>query len=648
MRIIYFDLCAIFIYLIILWTCISRRLTRENTNRLFLLMSVLSLICSILDAVYVYTTYPVPLSAGRAAAGMAITFFYLALRNLTPVVYLVMLFSMTRTEFRLRPRFVRLLIEVPYLIVLALLVLNFFTRNVYSVTMETGYTRQPLMLCLYGIAMLYVLVGFGYCLYCRRYLVRHKWVSLVSVYLLNMVAVMIQFVRPDLLVEMFATACGLLMILLQAMRPEESIDSTLDVRSWKAYQADLANLLKTGQNLNIIVTQITNAYEVRSYLGDNRYDALIGRGLKKLEESLPQESGMRIDVYFERPGIIYVLVENCSISEEAIQTQTVQLIDQNMRSKREGILLKLKACLIRCPEDLSSFKDIITFGHRFPLLGTDDTNLYRACDLMTRRDFNVINHTEEILSRAIKEHSVEVYYQPIYDLRKKSFHSAEALARLKDPAYGMISPAIFIPAAEKSGLIIPLGEQIIEAVFRFLSENDLRSLGLDSVEINLSIAQCMDRKLYDTVLRLQTAYGIDPALIRFELTETTFDNIGETGQNNLKKLSKAGYGFALDDYGIGYTNIQRLSRLAFDIIKIDKSMVDELETSNGELIMRNTIHMMHDLHKHIVIEGVETEHALVILQEMAGDFIQGYYYSRPLPEQAYLSFLKPDRDAEQV
>lgn len=187
----------------------------------------------------------------------------------------------------------------------------------------------------------------------------------------------------------------------------------------------------------------------------------------------------------------------------------------------------------------------------------------------------------QILQRAVTGQSLQIYYQPIYDIHRKCFHSAEALARLIDPGYGMVSPAVFIPAAERSGLIVTLGEKIIESVYRFLSEHDIEALGLDCVEINLSVAQCMDQDLCGKVLRLQQQYGIDPRFIRFEITETTFGHISDVGQDTLKQLSGMGYRFALDDYGTGYSNIQCLSRTEFALIKIDKTLVDDLDKPHG-------------------------------------------------------------------
>ena len=105
-----------------------------------------------------------------------------------------------------------------------------------------------------------------------------------------------------------------------------------------------------------------------------------------------------------------------------------------------------------------------------------------------------------------------------------------------------------------------------------------------------------------------------------------------------------GYSFSLDDYGVGYSNIQRMSKLPLDIIKIDKSLVDEMFTNDGRVIIKNTIRMMKGIHKELVVEGVETKEAVDALAEMSCDYIQGFYYSRPLPEDAFIQFMTAHSD----
>lgn len=169
------------------------------------------------------------------------------------------------------------------------------------------------------------------------------------------------------------------------------------------------------------------------------------------------------------------------------------------------------------------------------------------------------------------------------------------LARIIDTEYGLVSPAVFIPAAEEQGFIIPVGEAVLEQVFQFVAKHELNALGLSCIELNLSIAQCMDRSLPDKIRSLQEQYSVDPSKIILEITETTFENIGDVVMENVDKLLQMGYRFALDDYGIGYSNIQRINHLSLQYIKIDKSVIDDASSVNGRKILLHTVCMMQSI-----------------------------------------------------
>jgi predicted signal transduction protein with EAL and GGDEF domain len=148
------------------------------------------------------------------------------------------------------------------------------------------------------------------------------------------------------------------------------------------------------------------------------------------------------------------------------------------RKDQEEFWFDAKICQIAYPADLSDYNDIINVCHRFSLYGPDSQQYFMGSDIIKSRDFEIQNHIEEILDRAIKGDNLQMYYQPIFDVKDGKFHSAEALARLIDKKYGVISPLTFITAAERTGMIIPLGNAIIEKVFRFISENDLNRFGI--------------------------------------------------------------------------------------------------------------------------------------------------------------------------
>ncbi len=640
MRIIYFDICAIPLLLMILFVCFSRRMTRGMANRLFIAVVFISLFCTVSDLCMEITSSMVPLGPAMRVVCTVSANIYLAFRNANNAVLLLFLLALTRTTFLIRKRWVRILFALPYLLILFLLVQNLFTHTVFTVTSEAGYSRGPLMLALYGIALLYGLVGLAYCIFCRRYLPTGKWIALLSVYFMAHAAVLVQFFYPRLLLEMFCTALGEMLIMLSIMRPEERMDISVGMLSWASYQTDLRNILRSGEEVQILVIRISNSRELRIYLGDYEYDRSISEFADSLRAVRWQHPN-RVELYFERPGTMYLILAG---EEEGAEGLTERLLSE--RGSRpgqyaeQGVHLELHSCLIRCPEDLHSAEDIISLGHKFRRL--DDrkgrTTLL-ASEIVHSRTFAIESHITEIIERALKEGHIEMYYQPVYDVRSGSFHSAEALVRIEDPEYGLISPAVFIPAAETEGYIIPIGDTVLEEVFRFISEHDLDAMGLSYIEINLSVAQCMESSLPEKIRTLQERYGVDPSRINLEITETTFENIGEVMLKNINELIRMGYSFALDDYGIGYSSIQRINHIPLRLIKIDKSMLEEVYSANGRVILEYTVRMMQSIGKQLVVEGAETGDEVNILADMKCDYIQGFYFSRPLPAERLVYYI---------
>lgn len=645
MKNICFDLCAIPIYILILLAPNGRRMKSDRSYRVFRWMTVLSLLCAVADICMEYVVNPTPLSPAAVALGTFISFAYKLLRNAGLVIYIIFIFHITKTDYRIRSMKMHFLLWLPNALLVILLIQNFFTGNVFSVT-EAGYMRGPLLVLFYAVALLYGVTGIVYCVACKPYLETDKWLALLSVYALTGVAVYVQMVRPDLMVEMFSTAVGLLIVMIMVLRPEERMDAVTGALSWKSFLSDLHNTLLSGERIQLIVFHMPNAKERRYFLGDSSYNEFIREIVGAIQVYLKTQK-TEFQVYFEHPGNIYLTVEDhAGLDAERLLNGCLSAVRERLRSfNHRDMRFDPQVCLIRCPGDLVKQHDIINLCHHFPTLGKRGQTLFIASDIVASRDFDIENHIDEILLRSAEEHELEMYYQPIYDVREKRFRSAEALARLNDKEFGMISPAIFIPAAERSGSIQFLGREVIESVFRFISEHDLGELGLSFIEINLSVAQCMQYDLPDIILHLQEKYGVSPSQVNFEITESIFDNLSTIMDRNIRKLSEMGYSFSLDDYGVGYSNIQRLRRLPLSLIKIDKSLVDDMFTPDGGVIIRNTVHMMQGIRKELIMEGVETREAVETLDSMSCDFIQGFYFCRPLPAEDFVRFLKDNNNA---
>ena len=295
-------------------------------------------------------------------------------------------------------------------------------------------------------------------------------------------------------------------------------------------------------------------------------------------------------------------------------------------------------CLAKCPEDIDNFQSLISFGTDFHEKLPYNGEVIHADGSTVKRMVSLLTGMDSIIERALANHGFHVYYQPIYSIEKKRFVSAEALLRLIDEKEGFISPEIFIPAAEKSGAIHKIGDYVLTEVFQFIASSEYKKLGLEYIEINLSVSQCMHHGLADSILESMSRYGVSSNQVNLEITESAASYDQSVMSENLEQLSSAGLTFSLDDYGTGYSNMYRIAALPLKIVKLDKTFVNN-QNSKMWTILQNTVRMIKDLNMEIVVEGIETEEMVKKFSDLKCDFIQGYFFSKPIPQREFVEFI---------
>ena len=179
----------------------------------------------------------------------------------------------------------------------------------------------------------------------------------------------------------------------------------------------------------------------------------------------------------------------------------------------------------------------------------------------------------------------------------------------------------------------------MKKVFKFIASEEFIKLGLDYIEINLSMVDCMDNTLADRIIGLMKEYNISPRSINLEITESYDSLNNEASRDNINKLEQYGINFSLDDYGTGYSNIERFSKFPIKIVKIDKSLVDLANEESMKMVLKNTFKLISELRRETVVEGVETEEQVVMFEELGCNYIQGYYFSKPLPLNDFITFI---------
>ena len=301
--------------------------------------------------------------------------------------------------------------------------------------------------------------------------------------------------------------------------------------------------------------------------------------------------------------------------------------------------------ILKCPDYANSVDEIVKIMDYVDKIKVDLKDTIFRIDEAILEDKNQLARIEALVQDAIDNDGFEVHYQPIYSNSKKAFVSAEALVRLKDTeTMGYISPEMFVPIAEENGMIHELGNIVFRKVCQFVSENKLENYGVHYVEVNLSGAQFMDDKLNEILSACVKEYHVDPEFINLEITETASVEAASMLEYNMYRLKENRFKFSMDDFGTGYSNLAKIAQSNFDMIKLDKSLIwpcfDVVTAKDARIILESSVEMILRLEKDIVAEGVETQAQVDYLTELGVEYLQGYYFSKPIPEQKYLEFLQ--------
>ncbi len=254
---------------------------------------------------------------------------------------------------------------------------------------------------------------------------------------------------------------------------------------------------------------------------------------------------------------------------------------------------------------------------------------------------------EADLHRALQLEQFELHYQPKVSGPARQFHSVEALIRWRHPERGLIPPDHFIPLAEESGLIVPIGEWVLREACRQARAWEDQGLPSVRVAVNVSALQFRRLSLVETVRRALADARIDAECLEIELTESAVMSHPEESIDTLERLSRMGVLVSVDDFGTGYSSMTYLRRFPIDKLKIDRSFIASLMTSADDAsIVRAIISLAHGLRLKVVAEGVETAEQLAMLESLGCDQYQGYYFSPPLTAAALEALMRREREAD--
>ena len=406
-------------------------------------------------------------------------------------------------------------------------------------------------------------------------------------------------------------------------------------RSLFAYRANVAINQRGADNLAVVLLGLDNFKRINDLYGHDVGDGVLIEISKIIKNEINNQQ-----ILSRLGGDGFILLMPVNEYEELIYKQLDSILLAISRPFIVGeleIQLTCSAGIAVFPDNGTTAEELIKNAdaamHKAKEKGKNQWCIFEksiSAEIMRRIEM------EKHLRNALYQNELSLVYQPQICCSSRKLKGAEALIRWNSPVYGQVSPTEFIPIAEETGLIIPIGNWVFEEVSRqFKKWNDQYMLNL-SVSVNVSVIQLKDKQFLPTVLKILDDNKLTTNFLSIEITESMLVENFITASDTLERLREWGIGIALDDFGTGYSSLNCLKSLPLDLLKIDKSFIDNMRNGNREhSIVGSIINLAHVLDLEVIAEGVETSVQLECLIESHCNIIQGYFFSKPLTGEAF-------------
>lgn len=522
-----------------------------------------------------------------------------------------------------------------------LLVTTPFTKLIIYFDESMNYCHGPAF-------YVYPVIAFTLMIYGTVMFVNDRWktnriqaVTMMLFAVLTISATIFQLFVPSQVVGNFIDALVMVMFLIIIQNPDDFTDKTADCYNYDAFFNSVESRLDQGKPFAIAAFRFD---------GLNYINGLFRVGERS---AAPKAIALRLMTGLQTSGVYHLgscefamfTDEKHRVTEQYLTERIMRMFLKPVEIKGIKASLTPKICVVRYPDFATSAEDVrdaIEYTLRTSKKAEGSVFVASQESIKAKkRELRILS----AIKTNIVDQSFEMYYQPIYEPAERGFVSAEALIRMKDEELGFVSPEEFIPLAESNGMIIEIGDIAFRKVCEFMKSGEAQRLGVKYVEVNLSVLQCVQEQFSDHLMQMMEEYGIPPEQINFEITETAGLANYEALLKNMNSLIAHGVTFSMDDYGTGFSTANYLISLPMDIVKIDKSILwPAMENEEAFVILRHTVEMLKSLNKRIVVEGVETKDMAQLLIDMGCDYLQGYYYQKPVPADKYLEFLKENQN----
>ncbi len=487
----------------------------------------------------------------------------------------------------------------------------------------------------YFVGFTYIFLSLLRVIFLRGRIPKEDLIAIVSGLMVWAVLALFQFFYREIQVSSMAMTLMSLILFISVENPREYYERSLDgVKNRDAFHTILAE--KMGQKKTFFIISVIFTGKTAVMTSSDRSELT----MQQIQLGTMAESYIGTSAYLFNWNTLSFIVDSPQ-KAEAFMTLVNGLKDGGKNYRQTFCILEVPKYAKTLDEAVAALTYVsgeYVYTRSTPNLVIDDA----VIDKMNYR-----NTIEDVVRQAVKDKAFDVYYQPILCVADGSFSSAEALVRLKRKENeNFISPEDFIPVAEKCGLIQEIDDLVFEKVCSFIARENLSSYGVKMIEVNLSGNEAVDENTHSRLAGKMDKYHIPPKFINFEITETSYISNDETFKENVNRLREKGSSFSMDDFGSGYSNLLEIMKMDYALVKLDKEFVWKCldkERPENMRMLDYTINFLCDFGLHILAEGIETLDQAKILIDKKVEYLQGFYYSRPVPEEDYIEFLKAQK-----
>ena len=471
-------------------------------------------------------------------------------------------------------------------------------------------------------------------------------IMLSIMFIIAIAASVTELIYPEIQVQRFAIALLLSESYFNLKNPEDQFNTDTGLFGQETFKDEMHRrfyyMKRHGGEINMVMLAIHSSETFLRLLGEVNELKLRQDVISEIKRIADEAS-----VYRVSQGVYVFLSERGDADEAERILQAIQVRFSNtFGAEAYEMEIPYSTCKIVLPRmasDMTGLSDLIHLAVKEGKMYGRTVIELDAIDLSSEEYMRMV---DEKVRNAVSEGNLEVYYQPIYSLKEKKFVSAEALLRLHD-GDKFIPPDLFITVAENNGSIVEIDDYVVQEVCKMISGRKISDLGIKYIELNLSVSDMLQDDIAGKLSKMADRYHVHPSQINLEITETSDDTFTGVVEANVMRLSHLGFNFSLDDFGTGYSSLSRIIMMPFDIIKLDKTIVQspftmesEYERNNARTLLESSADMIHKIGAETVAEGVETTEQLKKMEELGVELIQGFYFARPMPESDFVNAVK--------